>query len=67
VVVWVLVLEFIKKNNKSKEKKVLKTLKIEDGILSECLDKEVTNIVIPEGVKKIGKEAFRDCKSLSSV
>ena len=27
-------------------------LKIEGEILLECLDKEVTNIVIPEGVKK---------------
>ena len=42
-------------------------LKIADGVLKECTDKDVESVVIPEGVTEIGGCAFKGCKSLSSV
>ena len=36
----------------------------EDGkVLLKLLDKEATEIVVPEGVEKIGDEAFKKCSS----
>ena len=42
-------------------------LKIEDGVLKECTDKDVESVVIPEGVTEIGGCAFKGCESLASV
>ena len=42
-------------------------LKIENGVLRACTDKSVTSVVIPEGVRRIGRIAFLDCASLVSV
>lgn len=42
-------------------------LKIENDVVVECLDKKVTNVVIPEGVKEIGYLAFFKCELLESV
>ncbi|BDC96664.1 leucine-rich repeat domain-containing protein [Treponema saccharophilum] len=42
-------------------------LKIADGVLKECTDKDVESVVIPEGVTEIGGCAFKGCKSLASV
>ena len=40
----------------------------EDGkVLLKLLDKEATEIVVPEGVEKIGDEAFKKCSSLQSI
>ena len=40
----------------------------EDGkVLLKLLDKEATEIVVPEGVEKIGNEAFKKCSSLQSL
>ena len=41
-------------------------LTIENGVVEEC-DENAVDVVIPEGVKKIGNSAFRGCKSLLSV
>ena len=45
----------------------MENLKIIDGILVECLNKELTSVTIPDGVTSIGHRAFRDCKGLKSV
>ena len=42
-------------------------LKIEDGVLEECTDKNATSVVIPSGVTEICKDAFRECETLSDV
>lgn len=42
-------------------------LKIADGVLKECMDKDVESVVIPEGVTEIGGCAFKGCESLASV
>ena len=42
-------------------------LKIADGVLKECTDKDVESVVIPEGVTEIGTSAFKGCESLASV
>lgn len=42
-------------------------MKIEDGELKECTDKDVESVVIPDDVTKIGEDAFEECESLSSV
>ena len=42
-------------------------LKIADGVLKECTDKDVESVVIPEGVTEIGGCAFKGCESLASV
>ena len=42
-------------------------LKIEDGVLKECTDKNATSVEIPSGVTKIGSGAFMDVKCLKSV
>ena len=42
-------------------------LKIADGVLKECMDKDVETVVIPEGVTEIGGCAFKGCESLASV
>ena len=36
-------------------------------ILEECTNKEITEVVIPDNVTKIGSEAFSGCESLTSV
>ena len=36
-------------------------LKIEDGVLKECTDKDVESVVIPEGVTEIGGCTFKGC------
>ena len=41
-------------------------LTIKNGVVTKCKQNAV-DVVIPEGVTEIGKEAFWDCKSLSSV
>lgn len=34
----------------------------EDGkIVVRCTDKNIENVVIPDGIKHIGKEAFKRC------
>ena len=38
-----------------------------DGVLSICLDKKATSVVIPKDVKKIGYRTFCGCESLTSV
>ena len=42
-------------------------LKIEDGVLKSCADKDVTSVTIPDGVTEIGYHAFNGCTSLTSV
>lgn len=41
-------------------------LTIENGVVTKC-DKSAVNVVIPDGVTKIGQKAFDYCKSLLSV
>lgn len=41
--------------------------KIEDGVLVDVLDKNITEAVIPDSVTKIGSYAFSNCISLTSV
>jgi len=41
-------------------------LTIEDGVLTKC-KADAVNVVIPEGITEIGKEAFYWCESLESV
>ena len=41
-------------------------LTIENGVVTKC-KKDAVDVVIPEGVTEIGKFAFRDCYSLTSV
>lgn len=38
-----------------------------DGVLSICLDKKATSVVIPKDVKEIGYRTFCGCESLKSV
>lgn len=44
-------------------------LKFDDTgtIVEGCLDKSVQHVVIPEGVREIGDNAFMDCQSLISI
>ena len=42
-------------------------LKIKDGILIECLDKNIESVIIPNGVTTIGYSAFEYCKSLTDI
>ena len=42
-------------------------LKIEDGILIECLDKDVESVVIPDGVTEISDSCFEYCISLKTI
>ena len=37
------------------------------GLLKSCIDKKITEAIIPEGVKVIGEEAFKDCYKLARV
>ena len=41
--------------------------KIENGVLVDVLDKNITEAVIPDSVTSIGDYAFYDCTSLTSV
>ncbi|MDY6397111.1 MAG: leucine-rich repeat domain-containing protein, partial [Treponema sp.] len=43
-----------------------KLLTIEKDVVLKC-DEDVTDIVIPSGVKEIGESAFENCESLESV
>ena len=38
-------------------------LKIKDGVLLECLDKNVDSVIISDFVTAIGDDAFRNCKN----
>ena len=42
-------------------------LYIKDNNLIKCVDKNLKNVVIPNGVTSIGKSAFQDCTSLKSI
>ena len=40
----------------------------EDGkTLIECLDKDIKEVIIPNGITKIGHRAFEDCTTLQSI
>lgn len=41
--------------------------KIENGLLIECLDKNVKEVVIPNTVTSIGEYAFINCESLTNI
>ena len=41
-------------------------LTIEDGVVEAC-KQDAVDVVIPEGVKEIGYNAFSDCKALKSI
>ena len=45
----------------------METLKIIDGVLVECLNKDLKRIVIPNSVTSIGDYAFSGCSSLTSI
>lgn len=45
----------------------METLKIMDGVLVECLNRDLKRIVVPDGVTSIGNYAFLNCSSLTSV
>ena len=45
----------------------MKNLEIINGVLVECLNKDIANIVIPDGVTKIGDYAFLWCSNLISI
>ena len=40
---------------------------VKDGVAEGCLDKSAASVEIPAGVKIIGLEAFKGCKSLAAV
>lgn len=42
-------------------------LVIENGVLVECLDKKVKEVVVPDGVTAIGGSVFKECRVLQSV
>ena len=42
-------------------------LKIKNGILIECLNKNIESVIIPDGVTSIGEYAFEDCTSLKKI
>ena len=42
-------------------------LKIADGVLEKCRNKQVEHVTIPASVTEIGDSAFDGCKSLSSI
>ena len=42
-------------------------LKIKDGVLEKCTNRNITRVEIPAGVKVICKDAFNYCESLLSV
>ena len=44
-----------------------KICEVKDGVLVKCKNKNVNEIVIPYGIKAIGKHAFYLCKNLTSV
>ena len=44
-----------------------KIFEIEDGMLLECLDKDIVEATIPEGVDHIGAAAFSKCEKLKSI
>lgn len=45
----------------------MENLKIVNGVLVECLNKDIASIVIPDGVTKIGDYAFLWCSNLISI
>lgn len=44
-------------------------MKVVNGILTDVRDKDIKDgvFLVPEGVKEIGRDAFRDCSSLRSI
>ena len=42
-------------------------LEIENGIVKKCIDKNVVNVVIPDGVTEIESSAFYDCTKLETI
>ena len=44
-----------------------KWLTIKDGVLTDCDDEAEGEVIIPEGVTKIGADAFEDCEKITSV
>ena len=57
----------INDDNIRQNKKNLELFIIEDGVLKECLDKDIKEANIPNNITSIGDYAFYDCKLLTSV
>ena len=44
-----------------------KICRVENGVLIKCRNKSIESIEIPEGITKIGDEAFENCSKLKNV
>lgn len=45
----------------------VESFEIKNNILVKCLDKQLTDVIIPDGVTSIGNSAFRGCTSLTNI
>ena len=45
----------------------VESFEIKNNILVKCPDKQLTDVIIPDGVTSIGNSAFRGCTSLTNI
>lgn len=47
--------------------KIVNGLVIENNVVTKVFDKSITDVVIPDGIEKIGEDVFSHCTSLESI